>query len=92
VRDDYATATGAARAETKGAGKPPRVRLVIANDDPNDPPETWLDRMARATLAGLEANIGANQWDQAKRVRYAYDEATAMLAEKRRRENKEVEE
>jgi hypothetical protein len=84
VKDGCATACEATKAQEKGDGKPPSVRLVVVSDNPNDPPETWLDRRAGEALAGLEANIGANKYDGAKLAEVAYRHARAMLAEKRR--------
>lgn len=72
--------------------------------DPNDPPETWLDRMAGRALAGMLAYPGEfvgldgktttreTVVNQAEYAVMAYNVASAMLAEKRRRETKEVEE
>lgn len=65
--------------------------------DPNDPPETWLDRMAGEVLGGMYASgdlrlTPVKPDDLEGRARHAYMQAAAMLAEKRRREKKEVEE
>lgn len=86
-------------------GPPPRGRLVFVTvGDPNDPPETWLDRMAGRALqgmlaypgefVGLDGNTTTRETvvNQAEYAVMAYNVAAAMLAEKRRRETKEVEE
>lgn len=80
---------------------------IIPGRAPNDPPETWLDRTARAAMGGLIASafdhLAVAENDEgpvtegAKKImkeigQTAYMIAEAMLAEKMRREKKEVEE
>ena|ERR1035437_10064854 len=50
-------------------------------------PGTLLDWFAGQSLAGTTANKSTNRWISEELAVRAYDDATAMLAEKKRRES-----
>ena len=71
--------------------------MMVMDPDPNDPPETWLDRTARAAMAIIAPAMDQGYWtpgdDPNRDISEAsYQLAAAMLAEKRRRKKKEEEE